>query len=354
MRVLVLNDFFASWTGSEIVALEVAEHFGATASSFYAAEPVLSSLPEWRPLDEIDLRDFDFVWSQHHAILPLLNKLPEGSERPFIAMVRLSPYEPNEQHLPSMLDAYADVVVANSPETASTFGREAMVLHNAAPDPFHFTRKSSTLWRILIVSNRIPVELREAIAILAGKGLAVAVVGERDKPQRITAGDIAGAHAVVSIGKTVRYALASSTPVYLYDRFGGDGWLTADNYAENEAFNFSGRPRERRLPPEAIAREIMAGPEPWTPPQQPRLSGLLDAIRPEPRPFVRHPDLDGAAAMAMSIGGWVRVAYEAYASPPLDPRVTGDAGSAAWLAMCIRKKVFRLPSEIKEAIRSTR
>jgi hypothetical protein len=47
--------------------------------------------------------------------------------------------------------------------------------------------------------------------------------------------------------------------VYVYDRFGGPGWLAESNVVEAEKFNFSGRCCRRELEPEAIANELVEG-----------------------------------------------------------------------------------------------
>ena len=64
---------------------------------------------------------------------------------------------------------------------------------------------------------------------------------------------------MISIGKSVIYAIAQRRPVFMYDHFGGDGWLTRDNFATNLYHNFSGRPRLRRLAPDALAAELLSG-----------------------------------------------------------------------------------------------
>lgn len=351
MRSLVLNNFFTGWSGSELVALEVAEALGATCSAFVADGPILDALPAWRPLDQIDLHDFDFVWAQHGAVLPLLDRLPDGAERPAIAFVRLSPYEPSEIALPSMLDAYADRFVANSQETAEAAGRPATVLQNAAPDPFHFARQPRPLRRVLMVGNYLPPELRAAADLLRAEGLSVRIVGAEDKVTRILPAHIEEAEAVVTIGKTARYALASGTPVYVYGRFGGEGYVTAEDYAEAEAFNFSGRPACRALTPDQIAGEIVAGHGWWSPPPQPRLSAVLDSVvSTERHPFRRHPDLAAAAAMATALSGWLIRANA------LEQRLAayerGDTGSWSWLAACVAKKLRRTPRDVAGRLRS--
>ena len=71
--------------------------------------------------------------------------------------------------------------------------------------------------------------------------------------------DIAQADAILTIGKSAQYAIAQAKPVFVYDHFGGDGWLTRANFNANLTHNFSGRPACRRLTPDALAAEIVNG-----------------------------------------------------------------------------------------------
>lgn len=305
MRVLVATDFLEGWSGSEIVALEVAEHFGATITSYWAQAPAKLELETWRPIEEIDLGEFDLVWAQHHALLPLLNRL-DGGHRPFVIWATLSPYHHMEQIPPSLISEYVDIAVANSVETAKARGIE-MSFENAAPRRFHFEREQRELKNILFVSNNQPDEMLEAASLLKKKGHALRFIGKGREVKRIEPADIAWADCVVTIGKTVRYALASNTPVFLYDRFGGDGYVTDTNYALNAEFNFSGRPNERSLTAQALADEIIAQHSYTALPPQPVLEDFLDELagQAEPQPFKRLDDLRANAAMADSVGEWL-------------------------------------------------
>ena len=214
------------------------------------------------------------------------------------------------------------------------------VFANAAPNPFHFERAARSLRNVLFVSNRQPAELLEAEQLLRARGLATRFIGKDRECKRLEPSDLAWADCVVTIGKTVRYALASRLPVFLYDRFGGDGYLTADNYALNEAHNFSGRPAHRKLTGTAIADEIINSHAYWTPPPQPRLGDFLDdlAARHANRAFVRHPDLAGIAAMSSAIGGWI---IEAYGWKAAAGHVPGANFSWATLRQFVWQKFLR-------------
>ena len=339
MRVLVLNSFFTGWTGSEIVAMEVAEHFDATTSSFVCLEPAASVLKDWRPLADINLSDFDLVWAQHHVILPLLHR-HEGANRPFIVFASLSPYEEMETLPAGVIDNFIDVRVANSDETAKVQGAD-LVMGNAAPEPFHFARNGpvpGSPQKILFVSNNQPSEVMDAIPVLRQRGAEVRIVGKDYDYKRLEPADIMWADAVVTIGKTVRYALASGTPVFIYDRFGGDGYLSEDNYTENEAYNFSGRPSCRKLTADQLADGILRIPD-WSPPAQPSLSAVLGSIVPVPQPHIRHPDLPGLADMAAVIGRFTADTFNT--RNYLQAILNGDAGSWPWLGKAALKKIKR-------------
>ena len=62
---------------------------------------------------------------------------------------------------------------------------------------------------------------------------------------------------IITIGKTVQYALALGIPIYNYDIHGGGGYINLQNFEEAEFYNFSGRDNPRKLNSNEIAREIL-------------------------------------------------------------------------------------------------
>lgn len=77
--------------------------------------------------------------------------------------------------------------------------------------------------------------------------------------RRIEPKDLRNCDAVITIGKTVQYALAMKRPVYCYDRFGGPGWLDHRNVELAAHYNFSGRCCSRRIAADEIVSEIVQG-----------------------------------------------------------------------------------------------
>ncbi len=158
-----------------------------------------------------------------------------------------------------------DHVLANSDLTAehlasAGYTPPTTVFRNAAPAAFFgpFRPRPAKPRRILVVSNHADPALTEAVAILR-RSVAVEWigVGGGEKIALVTPETIAAADLVVAIGKTIPYALAGRVPVYVYDHFGGPGYLDRDNADRAMRYNFSGRCCERKLSGREIAAEII-------------------------------------------------------------------------------------------------
>ena len=62
---------------------------------------------------------------------------------------------------------------------------------------------------------------------------------------------------VITIGKTVQYCLVLGQPVYIYDHFGGCGFLDEKNLKSAKEYNFSGREKVNNKTPSQIVDEIL-------------------------------------------------------------------------------------------------
>ena len=281
--MLVLTNHFREFAGSEIVALEVARWFrsqGDVVSIGVNAfgDPIRKHASEFDIITDVrglDLSAYDLIWCQHD----LLSLLPVETWRqaaksllPHIALASLSPFEPME-HLNGLLAwALSADVYANSDETASHLRREnpglvtpksIRVFHNAAPDEFWAAYAPAiapkALRTVTLISNHPPPELKDAIELLREEGVVVRHLGRNAEARLVGPQDVSAPDAVITIGKSVVYAVAQRKPVYMYDRFGGDGWLTTSNFSTNSRFNFSGRPAKRLLSARAIVDELLVG-----------------------------------------------------------------------------------------------
>lgn len=284
LRVLVLTNHFREFAGSEIVALEVALWFAArgdvvTLAANVASAPILTHAAGVHVTTDIaglNLSAFDLIWCQHDmlALAPLSAWEAAATDDaiPHVAYVSLSPYEPYEHLNGSMARALSADVYANSPETAAAIAaanhgliqhEHVRVFFNAAPKAFwntpHAAASTPHLRSILLVSNHPPAELDACASLLEQRDVEVRRIGLGREFSLLTPAHLQACDAVVTIGKTVVYAIAQRKPVFIYDNHGGGGWLTRDNFQINRDHNFSGRPARRRLSAEQLATEIIAG-----------------------------------------------------------------------------------------------
>lgn len=97
------------------------------------------------------------------------------------------------------------------------------------------------------------------MGILKKLGIRVRYFGFKGVQKRLFPVDIQQVDAVITIGKTVQYAIKVGVPVYCYDHFGGPGWINSENFERAEMFNFSGRCCNLKKTPMVISDEIISG-----------------------------------------------------------------------------------------------
>jgi len=284
-KVLVTQGSLFEIAGSEVVTLELVQHFASRADEVVVVTYGFGT--EWAlvlgdiqgvslfryddpALDQnLGQRAPDLAWIHHQLIPESVLRAPRTTKFVFHHM---SAYHPAEFPVSyGIEEALASAVVFAAPETMAAHLASSLldhviptrlsVLGNPAPAQFDFSRehRSVPLRRLLVVSNHIPGEMREALSALP-PGVTVTIRGnEADnggESKVVTPSDIADSDAVVTIGKTVQYALLSGTPVYCYDHFGGPGWLTPENFEVARFANFSGRGFERK-DSRSISRELV-------------------------------------------------------------------------------------------------
>ena len=277
LKVLICTNHMASIGGSEIIALEVAECFKKNnylvdIVANYIGSPVMDIAKD----SDINLFtsdelpnpfNYDIVWSQHQVLPILVNQHIESfNNKTFFVFAHLSPYEHLETFGLYTERLLANKIFFNSEETythLSKFGvptNICEVFYNAAPSDFFCEKdsKNKQLRNILLVSNHPPQEMLDALEILKNEhGLNIINIGVRGNVRRLTSKMVEDADAVITIGKTVQYAIVSNTPVYCYDHFGGVGWILVENYKMAEQFNYSGRCCLRRISAREIVEEII-------------------------------------------------------------------------------------------------
>lgn len=136
------------------------------------------------------------------------------------------------------------------------------VLENCIPDKFvdfKFTRELSEAIpeRIAVVSNHIPLELWKMKEYLPVNTVVTYFGNGTESYQEITPQVLAEYDVVVTIGKTVQYAMGLGIPVFEYDHFGGNGYITTENMESEAITNFSGRSTMRKLNAEELAKNLV-------------------------------------------------------------------------------------------------
>jgi len=251
MNICILCSTLRNYAGSERIVYELSRtlsHLGHTISigcidigDFYYNE-----MSEYLITDGLELLndEYDIVINLHWPSFFYFFK--DGLKSKKIIHFSLSAFEPLES--PFKGEDYFDLVICNSCETESqikliTENINTKVFPNSIrTDNYVPKDRNRKLERIIIVSNHPPEELLDAIPIFIDNGITVDLIGgTKDNCVLINNDTLNQYDLVVTIGYTAVMAMSLKIPVYIYDHFGGDGWI-GDNLDENFHYNFSGRP----------------------------------------------------------------------------------------------------------------
>ena len=283
-RFLIAQPMICSFCGSTMVTLELAKYLSSVGAKVVVYTNIALS-PAFTSFDEsgikvisskddysFSLGDFDYVWI-HSLTIPrqLLDELKHLRKKmPAFIFLHMSCFDhiPDEHpwiyDFENKLSSLSLYISEETLESNKKFGLPSKVGFFRNPAPLEFQelaerKVSRTIRKVLIVSNHPPKEILDAREILVDDGVKVDVYGEgRDNYSPISAEALKKYDAVITIGKTVQYCIVGLLPVYIYDWFGGPGWLSKTNYELAKQHNFSGRPFSQKTG-EEIAREILDG-----------------------------------------------------------------------------------------------
>lgn len=260
-KVLVTNIEIVQYSGSEINCITIAKRFREKGYDVYIgaldfAEPLIN---ETKDLgfnfinlleDKFDFSktEFDIVWVQHSFLLDWLI-FEKNVQTKKVVYSSLSPKEIFE--CPPLYVNSLNIILANSMETKEVLKKEGVknieLFENYSfEDYFKRMVEVQQLKNIAVVSNHIPDEEKEAIKLLRNKGYNVDVYGLEGKKVYITDEVLSEYDAIITIGKTVQYAMSLAIPVYIYDIHGGPGYLRMENIEKSREKNFSGRGFEKK------------------------------------------------------------------------------------------------------------
>lgn len=280
MKALFAINQLSGLVGGSLVPLEVAEYLqgmghACTIAANHVDEP-LASLVRRRgiavsdDISALNAFDFDLVWLQNHTA-PLLEYELTGESvaRTLFVFTHLSGLTFHENPGLAFEPLLADVTIANSENLKSHLTQLAvppdsiLVYPNPAPAGFWRIRSDAEPAQlpttVQLISNHAPQEVTDALALIGQRGISTAHIGLEGSYVRVTPEMLRRGSAIVSIGKSVQYAIASGIPPYVYDRWGGPGYLTAENFEQVAKANFSGRCSFRKIDGRQIAEEIVEG-----------------------------------------------------------------------------------------------
>lgn len=257
MRILITQNHFKVFSGSEILSLELLDsmtnlgHDVSIYTNFISTDMQEyiqnNNYPVYTENTIEKSFDFDLIWV-HHGTMPS-HLLSSSVKRKYI-FNHMSSYELFEMpYLLNIENRVASLVLSNSLETFDMLKKrgissEIKILGNPAPDHFKkVIKKNNDLKNILFVSNHPPTEIIEAIKILERKyNVRKMGLNWQKETKRFDIKDLEWADLIVSIGKTFQYGLVSNIPCYIYDHFGGPGFVLSDEtFQLAQSFNFSGR-----------------------------------------------------------------------------------------------------------------
>lgn len=210
---------------------------------------------------------YDIVFAFHYPIIDTLirrglkcNKLILGS---LSEILEIEAY-PSYWNKASLLTVMSFNTAKKHNKNYNIPLEKMYIFENPIPDKFaiyNLNRKLPSLYpkKIAVISNHIPTEILELSKELS-KSIKIDYIGMGGgKYIEVTPNILSTYDLIITIGKTVQYAMGMGIPVYEYDHFGGNGYITPENIADEAISNFSGRNKMRKLSAREIAKEILEG-----------------------------------------------------------------------------------------------
>lgn len=284
-KFLLTHIWLRGFSGAEINILELASYLhdqGAEVEVFtlYTSEPMLSIFQEKgiQVIDDIEYQfnvsDFDYVWVSQNLlpnkfIRSLGTKQVKLPKFLFLHMAALPEHVIEQPFIHQLENQISSGTLAISKEVVKyNLNRyfasipNLMFYQNPAPQAYfdkRYRHKIGKLKRIIVISNHPPKEIIELGDYFKELDVTVDYYGVwTDNYELVTPSLISQYDCLIGIGKNIQYALSMGKPVYVYDHFGGPGFLTEDNFDIAEEYNFSGRCFSNRKDSLEIVNEIVS------------------------------------------------------------------------------------------------
>lgn len=255
-KVLLTNFSITNYTGSELDTITMANYFlnidyDVTIFTLEYGNPLLRNVKKKIKLidyDNIDLleKHYDLIWAHHYPLLDYL-LLKKRVKADYIHYVSLSAYMGYEAfpayyedlNYVSILSEEAKEIVAKEGYNTKNINVFTNYSYKSYFDKSIPARKK--LRKICIISNHLPNEMLDFKNIAQKNSLKVDIYGMGYNYKKVDDKLLLKYDLVISIGKTINYAISLGIPCYCYDHFGGDGYIKIDNIKKLYEYNFSGR-----------------------------------------------------------------------------------------------------------------
>lgn len=271
-RVLLTNFSVKNFTGSEIDIVTIANYF---VKEKYEVD--IFTLDQGLPLtnllsnkvriismgDENKLRrKYDLIWSHHHPLLDYI-LFNQKIKSDYIFYISLSAFEPYES-LPIYCNELS-LVGSITNEIKNQLVKEGCIKDNIVVFPNYASndffeneiRKVNKIKKICIVSNHVPDELLKLKEIAEKKNIDVDIYGKNYIQKFVDKELLDSYDVIISIGKTIYYAISMGKLAYCYDYFGGYGFINRENIKNSFKYNFSGRKYGKKMTEKEILEDII-------------------------------------------------------------------------------------------------
>lgn len=268
LRVVIGAEALAGWGGTESYSFTVARELQRLGH-----EPILSA-GELGPMAEHIERSGIPVAHREAELPPACDAVLANDaiacatlagRYPGTRMVHVAHSDLHDHQLP-LLAGMVDAVVVMSDRVAQRIGALAL----AAPivrlrqpiDTERFAACGAIAERprrALILSNYLGDRRRRVLEDAWGAaGVELVQVGVQAQPLLEVAPAIREADIVVGKARAMLEAMSCGRAAYVFDTFGGDGWVTPANYAALEADNFAGHASPLPRTPEDLRADLAA------------------------------------------------------------------------------------------------
>lgn len=270
-KVLLTNYSLKGYSGSELDTISTANYFlrnGYEVDIFCyeydneLIDKIDKNIRIIRYHDNKLLNDYyDIIWSHHFPLLYLVLFIRKVKAK-YIHYISLSSYLSIES-LP-LFYKNLSLNSCNSKESKGNFLKSGFkrnkinILYSSFENEWFMSNEpSKVLKKICIISNHLPDELAQVADIMKKNGYLVDIYGILNDYRLVTPDIMKEYDLVISIGRSIYSGLSLNKACYVYDQFGGDGYITKNNIRKSLDYNFSGRYSSKKVSAQEIYEDII-------------------------------------------------------------------------------------------------